>query len=110
MIRFVKTRFPFNGLPKGHVFTYDTLAEDRIPALVEAGILEDVTEKVSSSPPAVIFEMPSIESELEVGEIGGQGTDQPCDGGNSSEQALHPGGKGGLQGDQGTVPKVAKKR
>jgi hypothetical protein len=125
MIRNVIVRFPFNGMPKGHRFSYDTEIDLRIPPLIAAGLLADlgemmdgavrqnraVLDRLAAEKPAIIsFEMPSIESSTEFGVVGGEGEDQPHAGGAEGESAHDSGGAGGLQGDQGTRPKVAKRR
>lgn len=109
MIRNVRTRFPFNGLPKGHVFSYDPETDQPIVKLIQTGLVEDVTEELNGAQ-ITVFAMPSIESQLRMGEIGGEGEDQLHDGGLEGESTHDAGGAGGLQGDQGTRPKVAKRR
>lgn len=107
MIRTVRTRFGFNGLPKGYVFTYDPETDTKIVRLIEVGILQDVTPE---TPKTIIFEMPSIESDMEFGVIGGEGEDQSSGGPGEGSGADDAGSPQGLQGDEGTLPKVAKKR
>lgn len=106
MIRTVKTRFPFNGMPKGLKFTYDTETDLHIPRLLAAGVLEDVT----SAPTTIVFEMPSIESAEEVGDIGGEGEDQPSTGGGDDPEADDAPGSQDVLGDEGHGPEVAKGR
>lgn len=108
-MRTVITRFPFNGLPKGKVFSYDPETDTHIVNLIAGGYLSDITV---DEPDAVtrVIEMPSIESNEEFGVIGGEGQDQPSDSGGSGPSAVHAAGQEDVQGDEGTGPKVAKGR
>jgi hypothetical protein len=118
--RLVITRFPFNGMPKGFTFTYDTETDERIGKLILAGYLSDITERLSPSPlsvevdlvgpPTQIIEMPSIESAEEIGDINGPGADQPFDGGGGGSEVDDAAGTEGMQGDEGAGAKVAKGR
>jgi hypothetical protein len=108
MIRTVVTRFAFNGLAKGVTFTYDPMTDERVKALIEAGLLVDVTPAGTMT--TQIISMPSIESAEDIGEVNGEGADQPSGGGGDGPEADDSTGEDGLQGDQGTVAKVAKKR
>lgn len=108
MIRQVKVRFPFNGMPKGLIFGYDPETDVRVKTLILAGVLEDVT--MNQGPPTIVFEIPSIDSAEEVGDINGEGADQPSPGGDDDAEADDPESPSDLQGNQRAVPKMAIRR
>lgn len=107
MIRTVVTRFAFNGLPKDFIFTYDPEVDIRIANLVLAGYLADITPE---QPETIVFYPAGIDSDGKVGDIGGQGADQPHAGGRDGAEVEPAAGEQGVSGDEGAGPKVAKGR
>jgi hypothetical protein len=99
MIRTVVTVFPFNGMPKNYRFTYDTEADTGIEKFILGGFLKDVTAE--SEPETVVLQMPSIESDEEIGDIGGPSADQPSHGRKGRQRAVQASGAEDVQGDQG---------
>lgn len=111
-IRTVKTRFAFNGLPKDLTFTYDTETDCHIEPLVLAGYLADVTPEdvIVTQAPRILISPVGIDSTEKIGDVGGQGSDQPPEGGGGGLAAIQAGGEQDVQGDQGAGAKVAKGR
>jgi hypothetical protein len=109
MIRMVMTVFPFNGMPKGLRFTYDTDADTGIEKFVRSGLLKDITEQ-EHRPDPTILHMPSIESDEEIGDVGGPSADQSSQGRNRRQRAVQAAGAGDVPGDQGDGTEVAEGR
>lgn len=69
--RILEVRYPFEGLQKGHRFSYDEAldSDGRIGALVEGGFLAFVDDPA----PTQRMEPAGIESEEKSGKLGGDG-------------------------------------
>lgn len=112
--RVAKTRFPFEGLPKGHVFEYDDIDDQRIVNMIGAGYMEDITPEpevpAGPLPPTQHIVVDGIESLFEMGEIGGTGADQPDRGGEGSGPADDSPRKKGVHRNKGAGEEVAEGR
>jgi hypothetical protein len=101
--------FSFNGLPKGHTFEYDDEKDTPVIALVRAGYLKVINE--ATPPPAtIIIRVQGVESGERIGDIGGEGEDQPPRSGGDGDQAVSAFGQPSVSRDEGDGPKVAKGR
>lgn len=113
-IRTVVTLFPFNGLPKGHIFSYDTETDHRIVALLRGGLLSDITPEepavVDATPPTQMIFPVGIESLEEMGEIGGPDQVEPSDHRGDDGEADDAAGQDRVQGNKSTRSGVAKGR
>jgi len=109
MIRMVMTVFPFNGMPKGLRFTYDTDADTGIEKFVRAGLLKDITEQ-EHRPDPTILHLPSIDSDEEIGDIGGPSADQPSPGRKGRQRTVETVGAEDVSGDQGAGSTLAQGR